>query len=114
MLRMIFHIVSFLLLSACYYSFETGCLYVAQSVDCFREKSKSNFDSYFKEGVGDKQKLLDVKECLGIDENGIPNQGGDIFSPLRDKYLYSHQGDMAVKKFDECMMLKKGYLYDDQ
>lgn len=114
MLKIIFNIVPFLSLSACYYSFETGCLYVAQSVDCFREKSKSNFDSYFQEGVDDKQKLLDMKDCLGIYGDGIPTPKGDIFYVLQENYPDKIYGENSLfKVFDRCMK-NRGYIFDSR
>lgn len=113
MVRIILYTILLLFSSGCYYDFKTGCFYAPQHAHC-NYKEKSHFDSYFKEGVDDHQKLLDVKDCLGIDGDGIPTPGGSIFATLRDKYPHSHQGDMAIKKFDECMMLKKGYLYDSR
>lgn len=113
MLRIIFNIVPFLLLSACYYSFETGCLYVAQSVDCF-QKSKSNFDSYSKTGVNDQQKLLDIKDCLGMYGDGIPTPGGDIFYALQENYPDKIYGENSLfKVFDRCMK-NRGYIFDSR
>ncbi|WP_304712373.1 hypothetical protein [Neisseria viridiae] len=95
-----------LMATSCYY--KDGCFYAPQSVNC-NIKHKSDFDSYQKIGITDEQKIIDMKNCLGVYGNNIIDYK-KIYPVGLD---YKFPGKNIAHNFYSCM-INKGYIYNDE
>lgn len=93
------------LMTSCYY--KDGCFYAPQAVSC-NIKYRSDFDSYQKIGVKDKQKYMDMKNCLGIHGDNIDYKRNFI-RDLNARFPKQNIG----RKFYQCMN-SKGYIFNDK
>ncbi|PSJ80627.1 hypothetical protein C7N83_04910 [Neisseria iguanae] len=57
--------------------------------------------------------MADIKYCLGTDAEQIPDKQNYIFEPIRKKYNDFNYSREVIRKFNECMTERKGYVYKE-